>query len=85
MDAGDNQVTVIGDGNTSETADDETGTDGSGGDTTDGQDGTGSGNQTAPGVEAPVDTSGNQVTVIGDGNTERDTESNTGDDGHRRG
>ena len=52
MDAGDNQVTVIGDGNTSETADDETGTDGSGGDTTDGQDGTGSGNQTAPGVVA---------------------------------
>ena len=82
VDAGDNQVTVIGDGNTSETADDETGTDGSGGDTTDGQDGTGSGNQTAPGIEAPVDTTDNQVTIIGDGNsTERDTESNSGDDG----
>ena len=80
MDAGDNQVTVIGDGNTSETADDETGTDGSGGDTTDGEDGTGSGNQTAPGIVAPVDPSGNQVTVIGDDNTQRDTESNTGEE-----
>ena len=82
MDAGDNQVTVIGDGNSSETAGDETGTGGSGGDTTDGQDGTGSGNQTDPGVEAPVDTTGNQVTIIGDGNsTEPDTESGPGDEG----
>ncbi len=80
VDAGDNQVTVIGDGNTSETADDETGTDGSGGDTTDGEDGTGSGNQTAPGIVAPVDPSGNQVTVLGDDNTQRDTESNTGEE-----
>ena len=80
VDAGDNQVTVIGDGNTSETAD-ETGTDGSGGDTTDGQDGTGSGNQTAPGVEAPVDSSENQITIIGDGNsTERDNESNSAEE-----
>ena len=39
---------MIGDGNTTETADDETATDGTGGDTTDGEDGTGSGNQTAP-------------------------------------
>ncbi len=79
--AGDNQVTVIGDGNTSETADDQTATNGSGGNTTDGQDGTGSGNQTAPGVEAPVDSSDNQVTIIGDGNsTERDTQPNSGFD-----
>ena len=81
VDTGDNQVTVIGDDNTSESTDDETGTGGSGGDTTDGEDGTGSGNQTAPGIEAPIETAGNQITIIGDGNsTERDTESNTGEE-----
>ena len=56
------------------------GTDGSGGDTTNGQDGTGSGNQTAPGVVAPIDTTDNQITVIGDGNTQRDPESNQGEE-----
>jgi LPXTG-motif cell wall-anchored protein len=36
---------------------------------TSGQDGAGSGNQTGITVTAPVDASGNQVTVIGNGNT----------------
>jgi LPXTG-motif cell wall-anchored protein len=80
LDTGDNQVTVIGDGNTSQTAGDQSAPTGSGGSTTDGSGGTGSGNQTAPGVEAPVSTSGNQVTILGDGNAQRDTESNAGDD-----
>jgi LPXTG-motif cell wall-anchored protein len=81
VDAGENQVTVIGDGNTSQTADDETGTGGSGGSTTDGQDGTGAGNQTAPGFEAPVDSADNQVTIVGDGNSNaRDTESSAGEE-----
>ena len=50
VDAGDNQVTVIGDGNTSETPTTGAGTDGSGGDTTDGADGTGSGQPDGPGI-----------------------------------
>ena len=65
---------MIGDGNTSDT--DQTGGSsptGSGSETN-GQDGTGSGNQTSPAVTLPVDTSDNQFTVIGDGNT------NTGSD-----
>ncbi len=64
-----NQVTVLGDGNTAETTRDGTTTDGSGGSTTDGQDGTGSGNQTAPAVVAPVRAGDNQVNVLADGNT----------------
>ncbi|GGF52577.1 hypothetical protein GCM10011519_28160 [Marmoricola endophyticus] len=73
VDASGNQITVIGDGNTS--TGDSTATSGTGntGNTetsvTDGTDGTGSGNQIGLGNVAPVDASGNQVTVIGDGNT----------------
>ncbi len=62
---------MLGDGNTS------TGTAGGttaggttpAGNTTDGGQGNGSGNQTDPAASAPVDGSGNQVTVLGDGNT----------------
>ena len=66
-----NQVTVIGEdntsgGSTSDTCQDE-GT--SSGDTTNGDDGTLSGNQVDVDADAPVDASGNQVTVIGDENT----------------
>src|SRR5215203_5684682 len=69
-----NQVTVIGDGNnnTGSTQDGGGASAGSGGaaagDTTNGQDGTGAGNQTDADAAAPVEASGNQVTVIGDGN-----------------
>ena len=66
-----NQVTVIGDGNNTPTLQPGRGrqpTGGSNGDTTDGQDGTGAGNQTDADATAPVEASGNQVTVIGDGN-----------------
>jgi hypothetical protein len=77
VDASDNQVTVIGDDNRSSSTDQGGSSDsGSGpgnqqsaGDTTSGADGTGSGNQTDAGATAPVDASDNQVTVIGDGNT----------------
>lgn len=65
-----NQVTVIGDGNESSSGD------GSaeasitpGGDSTSGDDGAGSGNQSDAVVEADVDVSCNQVTVVGDDNT----------------
>ncbi|MCW2849222.1 MAG: hypothetical protein JWR90_3196 [Marmoricola sp.] len=73
-----NQVTVIGDGNqqnatSGDPAGTQTGTGNAPGDTTSGADGTGSGNQTNPAVTAPVDGSGNQVTVIGDGNTSSST------------
>ncbi len=79
VDAGDNQVTVIGDGNTAENTTTEGDTAGANdGDTTSGQDGTGSGNQTVPGIVAPVDASDNQITVLGDDNTTRDTESSPG-------
>jgi hypothetical protein len=71
VDGSGNQVTVLGDGNNSSPA--AGGSDGestpSAGNTTDGGQGTGSGNQTGPAVSAPVDGSGNQVTVLGDGNT----------------
>ena len=80
VDAGGNQVTVIGDGNTNRTADDDSTSGGSGGSgSTSGQDGTGSGNQTVLDVTAPVDAGGNQVTVIGDGNTNRSPADSTGD------
>ncbi len=75
VDASGNQVTVIGDGNQSGGASsggsgdgDGAGSDGSEGDTTSGEDGIGSGNQVGADPAAPVDASGNQVTVIGDGN-----------------
>ncbi len=64
-----NQVTVIGDGNNNARSSRTSGSDGdSNGDTTSGQAGNGSGNQTDAEAKAPVDASGNQVTVIGDGN-----------------
>ena len=75
VDASDNQVTVIGDGNSNDSAasGDNSGSanqgpagDG-GGDTTDGSSADGSGNQTDAQADAPVTASGNQVTVIGDG------------------
>jgi LPXTG-motif cell wall-anchored protein len=68
-----NQVTVIGDHNTvSSTGGSTTGgstTGGSTGPTTTGEGGIGSGNQTPIVVQVPVDTSGNQVTVVGHDNT----------------
>ena len=76
VEASGNQVTVIGDGNTVGREDTSNGgtTDSStGGNTTSGQDGTGSGNQTDTTALVPVDASGNQVTVIGDGNTAEST------------
>jgi LPXTG-motif cell wall-anchored protein len=72
-----NQITVIGHDNHATSSGDAAsagGTTPSGGtsggvNTTSGQDGIGSGNQTAAPVEAPINTTGNQVTVVGDGNT----------------
>ena len=81
VDASGNQVTVVGDENTSGGArEDGCSADGgsggggpaSGGDTTSGEDGTGSGNQLTVDPDAPVDASGNQVTVLGDGNQSAD-------------
>lgn len=68
-----NQITVIGQRNHATSASgSSTSTSGSGsagsGATTSGQDGIGSGNQTAVEVKAPVNASGNQVTVIGQDN-----------------
>ena len=74
MHATGNQATVIGDGQVADVQPGDNGVDpstdpgssdaGTGaGDTTSGQDGTGSGNQTDAGATAPVDASGNQVTV----------------------
>ena len=74
-----NQVTVIGQDNTvtstggSSTGGGTTGT----GETTTGQGGVGSGNQTPIVVQVPVDTSGNQVTVVGQGNTVTSTGGST--------
>ncbi|MET0931830.1 MAG: chaplin family protein, partial [Aeromicrobium sp.] len=72
VDAADNQVTVLGDGNDntgSGSGGGAAGSSRSGGATTSGDDGTGSGNQTGADATAPVDASGNQVTVLGDDNT----------------
>src|SRR5690349_20509623 len=67
-----NQVTVIGDSNTQQESTTGPGSSGAGEAPappgTTGEDGVASGNQSAVQVEAPVDASGNQVTVIGDGN-----------------
>ena len=90
VDTSGNQVTVIGTDNTNESSGNtSTGSmGGNGGATTTGQDGTGSGNQTDAPVTAPVDASGNQVTVIGSGNVNQPedtpgdgTEPGDGDDG----
>ncbi|HEY0905278.1 MAG TPA: chaplin family protein [Marmoricola sp.] len=73
-----NQVTVIGQDNTVEsTGGSTTATPSGPGQTTSGEDGIGSGNQTPVTVLAPVDTSGNQVTVIGQDNTVDSTSSST--------
>ena len=71
-----NQITVIGHDNHATNSGDAASAGGTtpsggttGGDNTSGQDGIGSGNQTGAPVEAPVNASGNQVTVVGDGNT----------------
>ena len=77
VEASDNQVTVIGNDNRSSSTDQGGGSDTQlrsqrhfgAGDTSSGADGTGSGNQTDAGATAPVDASDNQVTVIGDGNS----------------
>jgi LPXTG-motif cell wall-anchored protein len=73
-----NQVTVIGQGNTNTSAGGATTGGGqtggtTGGQTTTGEGGVGSGNQTPISVQVPVDTSGNQVTVIGQDNTDTST------------
>ena len=75
-----NQLTVIGDDNTTGCSSDPATTGGGAGSgSTSGQDGTGSGNQTVLDLAAPVDAGGNQVTVIGDGNTNRSPADSTGD------
>ncbi|MCW2761259.1 MAG: hypothetical protein JWR85_1460 [Marmoricola sp.] len=72
VDATGNQITVIGDGNTAESSTSPSGTtDSSDGNTTSGEEGNGSGNQTSPTFFAPVNSSDNQVTILGDGNTTR--------------
>ncbi len=82
VDASDNQVTVIGDGNNNSRSSRTTGSaSGSNGDTTSGQGGNGSGNQTDADAKAPVDATGNQVTVIGDGNHNASESSNDGGSG----
>ena len=64
-----NQVTAIGQGNTStSTSGASTAADDSGSPTTSGEDGIGSGNQVDVDADAPVNASGNQVTVIGQDN-----------------
>jgi LPXTG-motif cell wall-anchored protein len=73
-----NQVTVIGQDNTlTSTGTTTTGGSTGPGGTTTGEGGGGSGNQTPIDVQAPVDTSGNQVTVIGQDNTDTSTSGST--------
>jgi hypothetical protein len=74
-----NQITVIGQDNTlTSTGGSSTGGNGgSTGETTTGAGGIGSGNQTPIGVQVPVDSSGNQVTVIGQDNTDTSTSGST--------
>jgi hypothetical protein len=74
-----NQITVIGQDNTlTSTGTTTTGGSTTGpGQTTTGEGGVGSGNQTPVVVNAPVDSSGNQVTVIGQDNTDTSTSSTT--------
>jgi ChpA-C len=73
-----NQVTVIGQDNTlTSTGTTTTGGSTGPGETTTGAGGVGSGNQTPIDVQAPVDTSGNQVTVVGQDNTDTSTSGST--------
>ena len=84
VDLSGNQVTVIGQDNTASstgTATTDSGSTGSTDQTTSGQDGIGSGNQTGVDAQAPVDASGNQVTVIGQDNTASSTGTATTDSG----
>ena len=70
VNASGNQVTVIGhDNSTTSSGSSATASAPSGSPTTSGKDGAGSGNQTGVGVQAPVNASGNQVTVIGEDNS----------------
>jgi LPXTG-motif cell wall-anchored protein len=78
VNASGNQVTVIGQDNTvTSTGGSSTGGTNGGDETTSGEGGVGSGNQTPIGAQVPVDTSGNQVTVIGQGNTDTSTGGST--------
>jgi LPXTG-motif cell wall-anchored protein len=78
IDATGNQVTVVGQDNTvTSTGGSTTGGGTPGTETTTGTDGVGSGNQTPVVVDAPVDTSGNQVTVVGQDNTTSSTSTST--------
>jgi hypothetical protein len=73
------QLTVIGQHNTlTSTGTTTTGGSTGPGGTTTGENGVGSGNQTQPVVGAPVNSSGNQVTVIGQDNTDTSTSTTTG-------
>ncbi len=71
VNASGNQITVIGHDNTATTSGDtSTASTPAGGDnTTSGQDGIGSGNQTGLAIQAPVNATGNQIAVVGEGNT----------------
>jgi len=77
-----NQATVVGQDNalssTGGSPSESTGSTGTG-QTTTGAGGIGSGNQTPVGVQAPVDASGNQVTVIGQDNTVTSTSRSSSD------
>ena len=80
VDASDNQVTVIGDGNQSSggRSEPKNGVDpDADADHTSGEDGVLSGNQVEAEAEAPVQLTGNQLTVIGDDNTSGGSTSET--------
>ena len=70
-------VTVVGQDNTNSTGADNTQGGGTGSNTTSGANGIGSGNQTGVGVGVPVNTSGNQVTVVGQDNNNSTRTGNT--------
>ena len=79
INASGNQATVVGQDNTLTATGGSaapTGSTGPGATTT-GEGGLGSGNQTPVGVQAPVDVSGNQVTVVGQDNTDSSTGGST--------
>jgi hypothetical protein len=79
VNASGNQVTVVGQDNTvNSTGTSTTGGSTTGpGETTTGEDGAGSGNQTPVVVAVPVNPSGNQVTVVGQDNTDTSTSGTT--------
>jgi hypothetical protein len=79
VNASGNQVTVVGQDNTvNSTGTSTTGGSTTGpGETTTGEDGAGSGNQTPVVVAVPVNPSGNQVTVVGQDNTDTSTSGST--------